>query len=45
MQINSFAGVDLGLPLKRQVITIFADQHVCHEAGLGELCVKLGDGV
>lgn len=35
VQINPFAGVDLGLPLKRQVITIFADQHVRHEAGSG----------
>lgn len=32
VQINPFAGVDLGLPLKRQVIAIFADQHVRHEA-------------
>ncbi|CUH71468.1 hypothetical protein TL5120_01617 [Thalassovita autumnalis] len=35
MQINPFTCVDLGLPLKRQVITIFADQHVRHEAGAG----------
>jgi hypothetical protein len=27
--------VDLGLPLKRQMIAIFADQHVSHEAGPG----------
>ena len=35
VQINPFAGVYLGLPLKRQVIAVFANQHVRHEARPG----------
>lgn len=35
MQIDAFACLDPGLPLKRQVIAIFADQDVRHEAGSG----------
>ncbi len=35
VQINPFTCVDPGLPLKRQMIAIFADQHVRHEAGPG----------
>ena len=35
MQIHAFACVDPGLPLKRQMIAIFADQHVRHEARAG----------
>lgn len=35
VQINPFAGVDLGSSVKWQMIAIFADQHVRQEAGSG----------
>ena len=35
VQINLLAGEDFGLPVKRQVIAVFADQHMGEKAGLG----------
>ena len=35
MQINLLAGEDFGLPVKRQVIAVFADQHMGEKAGSG----------
>lgn len=36
IQLDALAGVDLGLPIERQMISIFGDQHLCDQGFGGD---------